>query len=240
MIHDLIHAVHLLHGHHEVVVQAHGGIGLEGQIVFHRILVQHGGGDIRVGMPFGHVRHQAANGGLGHIVVLKDQRAAHAAADAGIALEIFQIAELVVLHFLQHADHVGDPVHGETAAGADRVGLAVAGGPGHAVGRRGNKVRIVLHGLDVRQQQAVDVHDGNRAVQGGLGLPDRPADRGHLGRAGGDEEAADVLRRAVVRHAEAPSRDRGRHLHRLPDVDDMLEQLRKAHLNQAHHRGTGR
>ena len=179
------------------------------------------------------------DGVLGDVVVFKRQGAAHAAAHAGVALQVFQVRQLVVFHLFQHADHVGDAVHRQAVLRADGVGLAVAGRPGDAVAGRQVKVRVRLHLLDVREQQAVHLHHGDGPVHLGLDLPDGPADGRHLGRAGGDEKAAHVLRRAAVLAAELPAGHGGGHLHRLADVHHVGQEAGEAHLNQPHDSRTG-
>ena len=65
-------------------------------------------------------------------------------------------------------------------------------------------------------------------------MSDGVADGRYLGRAGRDEKAPDLLRLCVMRAAELAAGDHGGHLHGLAHVDDVWNQLRKAHADQTH------
>ena len=60
-----------------------------------------------------------------HIVVLKGQRAAHAAAHTGISLKVGEIHQLVVLHLFKNTDDIVNSINRQAVPGTNRIGLPV-------------------------------------------------------------------------------------------------------------------
>ena len=184
--------------------------------------------------------HHAAQAVFRHKAVFHRQRPAEAAVDAGQPFKIGQIAEARVFDRLQHVDDVVDAVHAQRALDAHGFHLAARYRPldAHDAGAVDfQRAEALLHR---RAHLRVYVLDGDDAVHMGFFLPDGRFHRRHLRRAGGDEEHAHIgLIHAVLLRVFLLGDLRGG-LHGGDEVDHVIQQRRKADLNQPQNRRTGR
>ncbi len=178
-------------------------------------------------------------GVAGQVVVLINQRAADAAAQAGQAFQVVQVVDHVVLDLFQHANHIVDAVHRDAVARLHRGNFPAGRRPAHALG---GKWRCLGLDLGVHQkglQAAVDLHHGDGAVHLGGLMPDGAVDGRHLGRAGRNKEDPHVRWIHTLLFDRFTARHGCGHFHGLAQGDDIGNQRGKARLNQARDRRAG-
>ena len=237
---QLANAGHLFHRHLEILVQAGVFEGLEGLFKIDGVaqIVQFLVGYLLLRAGLGQHLRKQADAVAGDEHVFKRQRAAHAAAQTGQPFKVAHFGQAVVFDLFQHADDIVDAVHGQRLVFADGQRFAARARPVDAEGSGGKVGQI---GLQIALAQkfgehAVDLQEGDRAIDRAGLVAQRVADGGHLRRAGGDEEAAHVLVGHAALGAEAAARLDGGHFHGAFDVDDVVDQFGKARLDQPHHR----
>ena len=118
-------------------------------------------------------------------------------------------------------------------------GFSAAGRPADAHDAGGGQRLGILQPVHLLEQAAVDVADGQYAVDLALLQPHRVLGVGHLGRAGGEEENADLLRvKAGLFHRPRPGQG-GRQMHGRRHGQHMLAQMGEPRADQPDHRRTG-